>query len=127
MTQNLKDIFKFFAILIASMILAWYVYEFFGNLYLYIYNPPSFFVLGPEIVTPFVWIPSAYCFFVFLLMPIFVPRLYKWIYLLLLIPPIVFLLYFVDLHYFPFIFAIIGWLIGWGVRKLITKLKTARR
>ena len=36
MTQNLKDIFKFFAILIASMILAWYVYEFFGNLYLYL-------------------------------------------------------------------------------------------
>lgn len=85
MSQNIKDILKFFAWYVFSIFLTWQTFTFFGEIYQSLVHSRTSFFWGNGLEV-FAGIPIAYCFYVFLGTSILIPKISKWVYVAMLSP-----------------------------------------
>ena len=114
--ENIRDGLILAVLLVASGFFTWYFGDYFGIWYAQIFN------LGFHTFAVIVGTPIAYLLFAFFTVPIFIPRANRFVYLALLLPAILFglLLGFpTGAFLFPFIFAIIGYVLALLVNWII--------
>lgn len=126
----LMKILKNILILIATVLLSYFLASSFYSIYNQFYPAESggYFAIYEKASEYFIGFGFSYLFFLFLLFTSFPPsgQAGKWRYLLwpgiAAIPALAFLLYFDFSHiYFHILFPLAGWLIGWGIGKLRMK------
>jgi hypothetical protein len=121
MTQNLKNIFKFFAIFVGGFLFSYFCFDFFGSISLtwlkiiHQYNSGFDSLIG---------LPTAYLFFVFFFATVWISKRPPWIYILISLPAII---WWVAISFEGFIFsaffAALGYLIAIGINKFLIKNK----
>lgn len=115
-------IFKNLSLLVISVILSYLTGVLFGKAYSYLFSitEEGFFAFTIETVELIVGTILAFIFFLPLLFTLFGgERKYWWIGVLLILPAI-FEIYFDPAHlYFPIILALLGWLLGFGLAKVL--------
>ncbi|MDP3793114.1 MAG: hypothetical protein Q8Q89_05330 [bacterium] len=126
MSDDLKTLIKNIAILFAVLVLAYFVAVYFGNFYVYFFpQSPSggSFFSAPKAVENFLLgFPLSYIFFLFLLFTAFGGAKKYWWIGILLIPAIIFEVYFDLSHiYFPILLALAGWLLGLLIHKIFAR------
>lgn len=119
--MKFKKVFLFGLSLIGSLLFASPL----GNFYSYVFNiPPGFydFFIPPGFYDFFSGLVPAFIFFLTLLFTAFGgSKKYWWIGILLL-PAVAFEVYFDLIHmYFPVLLGLLGWGIGFGINKLLSK------
>jgi len=121
MSDDLKSLVKNSSILIVVLILTYFLSYNFGVLYnKFIYSGSTFVDL-----TGVVGIPLSYIFFLILLFIAFGGRKKYWWIGVLLIPAIVFEVYFDFSHlYFPIVVGFAGWFLGFSLRKIINRVQS---
>jgi hypothetical protein len=119
MTQNLKNIFKFFTIFIVGVLFSYFCFNFFGSIsivwlkYVHQYNSGFDSLIG---------LPTAYLFFVFLVTTVWMTPNKFWVYILLSLPVIA---WWIALSanglFLSIFFAALGYLIAWGINNYLIK------
>ena len=111
-------IIKALSIVIISTIFSYFTFGFFGKLYIEIFNPSGSWLNFSDLHG----LPTAYTLLVFFLIPIVFPKPNKWLFIILSIPAIAFEIMFDPLRiYFPFIFGLVGLVVGLLIRKAINR------
>lgn len=91
-----------------------------GSWYYDLYPSYGFFGWGGEAFIYLIGFPMGYLFFLFLFFTAFGGKKKYWWIGIAGAPALLFLAYFDFSHlYFHVLFPIVGWLIGWGVSRLI--------
>ena len=129
--MNIKEIIKNFALLLASVILSYIIAEYFYNqIYSLIYGKSTgggLFYVYEEAAKSIAVMVLNFIFFTSLNFTAFGgPKKYWWIGILL-IPAIIFEVYFgLETIYIPITIGLIGWVIGFLVSKVLMKMKKAQ-
>lgn len=117
----LKNIFLVVLILIFSYFVTPFLRGVFSNLY---GTPSGLFSSYGEVALLSIGFVLVYIFLLFLIFTTFGDKYKYWWIGVLLIPALVFEVYFDIQHiYFPIILGVLGWGIGWGVRKILDSQK----
>ena len=120
--NTLMKILKNLLLLVALIILAHFTSSGSYSLYDSFFPGDSggFFHVYADFAEYLIGMNLAYLFFLFLLFTAFGDQHKKWWMGIAAIPALAFLLYFDFSHiYFHLLFPIAGWLLGWGIAKLI--------
>ncbi len=117
MNNQLKNVLFVVLIFVISFVLSQEI----GDLYYRLFpSPTSVFVANFNFL---IGIPLAYIFFLFLIFTAFGDNKKYWWIGILLIPAVLFELYFDLEHiYIPIVFGVAGWLLGFLISKLFQKL-----
>lgn len=126
MSDDLKSLIKNLTILIVVLVLAYFSAIYFGNFYEYFFpqsdSGGSFFSIPREAGEWLLGLPLSYIFFLALLFTAFGGSKKYWWIGVLLIPAVIFEVYFDFSHiYFPIALGAIGWLLGFLIQKLLLR------
>lgn len=93
----------------------------FGRFYqLFFPQPGSIFVVSQEFIDLFIGLPLSYIFFSPLLFTAFgAGKKYWWLGILLLPAALIELYFDLDHIYFPILIGVVGWVIGFGIGKIL--------
>lgn len=108
--------------LVVPLLLARISYGFFGDIFFSVFpnERGGSWVDTMDLGNLVIGFPTSYLFFLFLLFTAFGDQHKKWWIGIASIPALAFLLYFDFSHiYFHLLFPLAGWLIGWGIGKLL--------
>ena len=121
--NTLMKILRNVLVLVLVVIVSYFLDELFHKIYVVLYQPSvgGLFYGYQKIGEYFVSMILAFLFFLFLLFTAFGDQHKKWWMGIAAIPALAFLLYFDLSHiYFHVLFPIAGWLIGWGIHRLLS-------
>ena len=126
MSDDLKNLIKNIAILIVALVFSYFVAVYFGNFYVYFFpqssSGGSFFSTPKAVENFLLGFPLAYIFFLALLFTAFGGSKKYWWIGVLLIPAVIFEVYFDLSHiYFPIALGLIGWLLGFLIQKTFSR------
>lgn len=116
------QIIKKFFIIVFTLVLSYYTAPVSIEIYEFLFNMEGgFFFMDFSIIAG---IPLSYIFFLVLLFTVFGEK-YKYLWMsILLIPAVIFEVYFDLLHiYFPIILGLIGWFLGWLILMIWKKVR----
>ncbi len=124
MSDDLKNLIKNLAILFVVLVLAYFLANQVGSFYVYFFAQSSaggsFLSIPRAAGEILVGFPLAYTLFLSLLLTAFGGAKKYWWIGILLIPAVIFEVYFDFSHiYFPIILGLAGWLLGFLVSKVI--------
>ncbi len=115
------DIVKKIVILILVLVLSYYFSVFFGGVYEKLFPTPNS-IVGAVDLRGLAGLPFSYIFFLTLLLTAFGGEKKYWWMGILLIPAVIFELYFDFLHiYFPIALGLAGSLLGYLLAKILNK------
>src|SRR3989344_2836621 len=116
----MKDFIKKIIILFAMLVFSYFSAFFIGDWYDKLFPSPKSIFLGDfRFITG---LPLSYTFFLSLLFTAFCGAKKYWWIGILLIPAVIFEVYFDLTHiYFPILLGLVGWALGWGISKLMPK------
>ncbi|MDP3784697.1 MAG: hypothetical protein Q8R12_01310 [bacterium] len=129
MSDDLKNLIKNLAILFVVLVLAYFFANQVGSLYAYFFPQQGgggggLFAISDAFAVGLMGIPLSYIFFLALFFTAFGGSKKYWWMGILLIPAVVFEVYFDLEHiYFPIILGLAGWLLGFLVSKIISASK----
>ncbi|OGE82717.1 MAG: hypothetical protein A3B10_01670 [Candidatus Doudnabacteria bacterium RIFCSPLOWO2_01_FULL_44_21] len=113
-------------IVVVVIVLAFSLAQFFGSNYFSITGEPRSGLIPTKGGDYLIGLPLAYMLFLFLFFTAFGDQKKYWWMGILLIPAVLFELYFDWQHiYIPIILGLVGWVIGYGIYKLMNKPKAA--
>ena len=126
MSEDLKNLIKNICILIVVLVLAYFFANQVGNLYVYFFpqgaSEGSLFSTPKSAENFLLGIPLSYIFFLTLLFTAFGGSKKYWWIGVLLIPAVIFQVYFDLSHiYFPIALGLIGWLLGFLIQKTFSR------
>src|SRR3989344_4165899 len=122
----MKDFLRNLGLFVITCALAFLLALKFGYCYNYFFpqSPGGGFFWGPSFaqIVGIIGLPLAYMFFLSLLFTAFGGLKKYWWIGILLIPAVIFEVYFDLTHiYFPILLGLVGWALGWGISKLMPK------
>lgn len=121
----MKNIFKAVGFIVLALILAYVLYNLFGSVFFSLFSDDrgSSWWGSDDLDNFIIGFPLAYLFFVTLSLTASFKNNKKYILILLLVVTGLIPLLYLDFSriYFFILFPIAGWIIGWGISKLIPK------